>query len=116
MRSKLMIPTMVLVAVLATPAIAKDRVGYQAIAAGSLTQAERTIDAERAIFPDRPELMLNLAAIYARTGRDVQARALYGEVLDRDAVAMDLADGSVASSHDLAQKGLSRLTTTMATR
>jgi Flp pilus assembly protein TadD len=116
MHNKLMIPAIVLATMMAAPAMAKDRVGYQAIAAGSMADAERTIQAERAIFPERPELMLNLAAVYARTGRDAQARALYGEVLGREPVAMDLADGSVQSSHTLAQKGLSRLVTTMATR
>ena len=116
MIDKMMVPAVVLLAVLATPAVAKDRVGYQAIAAGNVVQAERTLDAERAIFPQKPELMLNLAAIYARTGREAQARTLYGQVLEQDAVAMDLADGSVRSSHDLAHLGLTRLTTTMATR
>ncbi|WP_294212589.1 tetratricopeptide repeat protein [uncultured Sphingomonas sp.] len=116
MHNKLMVPVVAAFALMAVPAMAKDRVGYQAIAAGSLTQAEQTIDAERAIFPDRPELMLNLAAVYARTGRDAQARALYSDVLARDAVAMDLADGSVQSSHALAQKGLMRLSSTMASR
>lgn len=116
MHSKLMIPAIMMVATIATPALSKDRVGYQSIAAGSLAQAERTIDAERAIFPNRPELMLNLAAVYARTGREMQARSLYADVLDRSDVAMDLADGSVASSHALANKGLARLTTAMATR
>ncbi|VXC44749.1 tetratricopeptide repeat protein [Sphingomonas sp. 8AM] len=116
MNRKLMIPAIALVALTMTPAIAKDRVGYQAIAAGSLGKAEQTIAAERAIFPDRPELMLNLAAVYARTGRETQARALYGDVLDREPVAMDLADGSVRTSHELARAGMARLTTTMATR
>lgn len=116
MHRKLMIPALAFAAVVATPAVAKDRVGYQAIAAGSLAKAEQTIAAERAIFPDRPELMLNLAAVYARTGREAQARALYGDVLDRAPVAMDMADGSVRTSHELAHVGMSRLTTTMATR
>lgn len=116
MRKRMMVSAIVASMALAVPALAKDRVGYQAIAAGSLNDAERTIQAERAIFPERPELMLNLAAIYARTGRDAQARTLYGDVLTRDAVAMDMADGSVQSSHTLAHKGLSRLVTTMATR
>ena len=101
---------------LATAASAKDRVGYQAISAGSLAQAEQTIEAERAIFPTRPELMLNLAAVYARTGRAAQARSLYGQVLDQAAVAMDLPDGRVESSHALAQRGLSRLGSTIASR
>lgn len=116
MQSKLMLSALVLGTAVATPAIAKDRVGYQAIAAGSLAKAEQTINAERAIFPERPELMLNLAAVYARTGREAQARALYADVLDREAVAMDLADGSVRTSHQLARMGMARLTTVMATR
>lgn len=116
MHNKLLIPAIALTATLAAPVIAKDRVGYQAIAAGSLSEAEQTLQAERAIFPDRPELMLNLAAVYARTGRDAQARLLYADVLDRDAVAMDMADGSVLSSHVLAQRGLMRLRSTMAAR
>ncbi|MFK3889050.1 tetratricopeptide repeat protein [Sphingomonas sp. NPDC079357] len=116
MRSKLMLSALALGVVAAMPALAKDRVGYQAIAAGSLTTAEQTITAERAIFPDRPELMLNLAAVYARTGRQAQARALYADVLGREAVAMDMADGSVRTSHELARTGLTRLTTAMATR
>ncbi|MEG8040563.1 tetratricopeptide repeat protein [Sphingomonas sp. LR60] len=116
MYSKLTIAALTLVTVAAAPAVAKDRVGYQAIAAGSLAKAEQTIDAERAIFPDRPELMLNLAAVYARTGREAQARALYGDVLDREPVALDMADGSVRTSHELARVGMMRLTTAMATR
>lgn len=116
MQSKLMLSALMLGTVIATPAAAKDRVGYQAIAAGSLARAEQTITAERAIFPERPELMLNLAAVYARTGREAQARALYADVLDHEAVAMDLADGSVRTSHQLARIGMARLTTAMATR
>jgi len=101
---------------LATPAIAADRNGYSQIAAGNLSAAERRIVAERRIFPDRPELMLNLAAVYRNTGRDAQARALYTAVLDRPAVAMDLPSGAVASSHDVAARALARFSAQMATR
>jgi hypothetical protein len=103
-------------AALATPALAADRTGYTQIAAGNMTAAEQRIVAERRIFPDRPELMLNLAAVYRSTGRDSQARALYSAVLDRPAVAMDLPSGDVASSHDVAQRALGRFSTQMATR
>jgi thioredoxin-like negative regulator of GroEL len=101
---------------LAVPAAAKDRTGYTAIAAGSLAEAETTLNAERAIFPQRPELMLNLAAVYARTNRQAQARALYADVLSRDDVAMELGDGSTVSAHALAKTGLSRIGATMAAR
>jgi thioredoxin-like negative regulator of GroEL len=103
-------------ACLTAPALAADRTGYQAIAAGDFTTAAKRLEAERRIFPDRPELMLNLAAAYAQTGRTADARALYRGVLDRPAVAMDMPNGAVLSSHDVATRGLSRLTTTLATR
>ena len=94
----------------ATPVLAApstvDRTGYHAIAAGDLATAEERIVAERKIFPQRPELMLNLASVYARTGRDSEARALYAAVLARPAVALDLPSGAVESSHDLANRAL----------
>lgn len=97
---------MIAIIALAAPATARDRTGFQAIAAGDFATAERTIEAERRIFPDRPELMLNLARVYRATGRPEQARALYGAVLDRPAVMMDLPNGDVASSHALANNAL----------
>jgi hypothetical protein len=103
-------------AVVAVPATAKDRSGYQAIAAGNLSQAQATLAQERAIFPNRPELMLNQAAVFARMGRIAEARALYSDVLARDAVALDLPDGRVASSHTVAQRGMLRLTSAIAAR
>jgi Tfp pilus assembly protein PilF len=101
---------------LATPADTVDRTGYSAIASGNLATAEQRIVAERRIFPQRPELMLNLAAIYHRTGRDAEARALYAAVLERPSVAMDLPSGMVMSSHDLATRALRRQAPQMATR
>ena len=102
----------------AMPAVslAADRNGYAQIVAGDMAAAERRIVAERRIFPDRPELMLNLAAVYRQTGREPQARALYVAVLDRPAVGLDLLSGRVASSHDVAQRALARLSPQMATR
>ncbi len=113
---RVIVGAMLAAACAATPALAADRTGYQAIAAGDFTAAAKRIEAERRIFPDRPELMLNLAVAYGRTGRSAEARTLYRDVLDKPAVAMDLPDGAVVSSHDIATRGLSRLTTTIATR
>ena len=101
---------------LAAPPANTDRTGYTAIAAGDLSTAEQRIVAERKIFPQRPELMLNLASVYHRTGRDAEARALYAAVLERPAVAMDLPSGAVMSSHDLATRALGRQTQLLATR
>lgn len=111
--SKLLVAT-ILMAALASPAlagsaVARDRTGYQAIAAGDLASAERSLIAERRIFPQRPELMLNLAAVYARTGKIAEARALYDAALNVPAVELDVAGGKVATSHDVARVGQAML-------
>lgn len=88
---------------------ALSRTGYHAIAAGDLAAATRELEAQRRIFPARPELMLNLAAVYAHTGRIAEARELYDRVLRRPAVAMDMPDGSILPSHVVAARGAARL-------
>ncbi len=92
-----------------TPAVAKDHLGYVAIQAGDFARAERVINAERKIFPDMPELMLNLAMVYAKTGREAQARDLYMRVLKEDEVMLDTPSTSV-SSYAVARAGLAKLT------
>ena len=44
----------------AVPATAGERTGFASIRAGDLPSAERMLVAERRIYPNRPELMLNL--------------------------------------------------------
>jgi Tfp pilus assembly protein PilF len=90
-------------------AVAQDRTVYRAINAGDLAGAETRLAKELRTYPGSPEVMLNLAAIYSRTGRAEQARALYADVLDRRAVMLDLPSGAVRSSHDVANAGLNRL-------
>ena len=96
---------------LATPfaAGAQQRTAYQQIAAGDFSKAEQTLIAERRIFPQRPELMLNLAAVYQQTGRADQARALYDMVLAEPEVMMDVSADRTAGSHAVARNGLRRL-------
>lgn len=107
----------VVCATFATSAVAQDRTGYRQIAVGDLAGAEATLVAERRIFPDRPELMLNLASIYARTGRTADAAALYRATLAADDVLLELPNGTDASSHALAQAGAAALgATQVATR
>lgn len=86
-----------------------DPIAGGAIARGDLATAERRLLAERRIFPDRPEILLNLAAVYARTGRGPEARALYEAVLAEQPVLLDLSRGSSATSHAIAEAGLGRL-------
>ncbi len=93
----------------ATPAVASDRTSYRAIAAGDYQTAEKTLLAERRIFPQRPELMINLATVYARTGRLTEAASLYRGALAEDPVDMALPNGAVETSHAVAQRGLDSL-------
>lgn len=95
----------------AAPALAGDatRAAHAAIARGDMAAAERVLTDERRVFPDRPELLLNLAAVYASTGRPALAADLYGRVLARDDVMMDLTAERSASAHAIARAGLARL-------
>jgi Flp pilus assembly protein TadD len=112
-----MIIASLLVGLSAAPVMAADRTGFQAITAGDYSAAEQTLVAERRIFPRRPELMINLAAVYARTGRSSEAASLYRAALQADDVEMAMPNGAVASSRAVAQRGLDRLGgVTLATR
>lgn len=93
----------------ALPASANDEKIAAAIAAGAYDQAEQALQVELRIYPNRPELLLNLAAVYAKTGRAAEARALYARVLDQREVMMDVSDTKVAGSHAIANNGLKRL-------
>ncbi len=106
-----------MVAMVSTPALAGDRLGQQQIAAGDLRGAEATLVAERKIYPGRPELMLNLAAVYQQTGRTAAAQELYRQVLDRPDVSLLTPSGAAQSSHIIAERGMARLVPlTVATR
>lgn len=98
-----------LAAGLAAPSVARDRTGFLAISAGDYQKAEERLIVERRIFPRRPELMINLATVYARTDRLAEAATLYRAALDTAPVEMVLPDGSTASSRTIAQRGLDSL-------
>lgn len=82
---------------------------HAAIQAGDYALAERKLLAEQKVFPAKPEILLNLAALYTKTGRHAEARAIYNRVLALNPVAMDVASGEVAPSHLIASRGLSIL-------
>lgn len=90
--------------------------GYEQITAGRLTEAEAMLAKQIARHPGAPELSLNLAAIYVRTGRAALAEPLYRDVLRRPAMLMDMPRGGIASSHDVANRGLSSTATGLASR
>jgi hypothetical protein len=47
--------------------------------------------------------------VYGRTGRVDAARQMYAEVMTRPAVSMLTPSGAAVSSHDLAQRGMARI-------
>lgn len=87
-------------------------VAYAAIERGDYRAAERHLAALRHAHPDRPEVLLNLAAVYLRTDRTDAAVSLYRDVLAQRPVLMDLPSGATRSSHDIARTGLSLVSVT----
>jgi thioredoxin-like negative regulator of GroEL len=79
------------------------------IKSGTYSEAERILTRELHQHPDRPEFLLNLAAVYVYTGRATQARTLYQRVLAQKEVAMDLVSDASAGSHEIARAGLRRI-------
>lgn len=82
---------------------------HATIQRGDYAAAERKLLAEARVFPNKPEVLLNLAAIYTKTGRVSEARALYNRVLALQPVAMDVVDGQVAPSHLIAARGIRQI-------
>lgn len=109
MRSLVPFLAAVPVALMAFPAQAQDAVATTAIVSGDFASAESKLLGELRIHPGRPELLLNLAAVYAQTGRMAEARSLYTKVLAQDEVLMDLTQDRTAGSHAIARKGLRHL-------
>jgi Flp pilus assembly protein TadD len=115
MRTALIVLAAAPFALAALPAQAQrangDPVASAAIFDGNYSQAEQQLDARLRLDPNQPELLLNLAAVYAQTGRTSQARALYARVLEQRDVAMDQSADRVTMSHAIASKGLQYIRT-----
>ncbi len=116
MRSATIGIAMVVLAGMTAPAVARDENGYRAIAAGDYAGAMVRLESELRMFPDAPEVALNLAFTYLHAGRVADARILYADVMKRPEVTMDLPSGRSASSHAIAARGLSLMPRTIASR
>ncbi|MEN3746494.1 tetratricopeptide repeat protein [Sphingomonas sp. HF-S3] len=95
---------------------ASDPVAKSAIVQGDYVAAERRLIQELRIHPGRPELLLNLAAVYSQTGRVSEARGLYRQVIAQNDVLMDVSADRTAGSHTIATTGLRRLETVQFTQ
>ncbi|MEH3039478.1 MAG: tetratricopeptide repeat protein [Sphingomonas paucimobilis] len=92
---------------IATSANAQDaQYAHAAITAGNLTSAERALERETRAGSREPEVLLNLAAVYAMTQRPAEARDLYLRVLNAKDASLVMPSSQVASSHDVARRGL----------
>jgi len=82
---------------------------YGLIASGNVGKAESTLVEQSRMHPDAPEISLNLASVYVMTGRGDLARPLYERVRAMPPMDMDMPDGSVRSSHLVAERGMTRI-------
>jgi hypothetical protein len=82
---------------------------HAAIAAGNLPAAERALERDARAGSREPQVLLNLAAVYAMTERSDAARALYTRVLAGEDASLLMPSDQVASAHDVARRGLRML-------
>ncbi len=94
---------------LPVPGYAESFSGAERIATGDLNAAEREIAEQRRVFPNDPDLLINLAHVYARTERTAEAQDLYRAVLGRPDEEMILPDGRTMMAHALASEALRRI-------
>jgi tetratricopeptide (TPR) repeat protein len=103
----------------ATAAQASDLQGFagaKEIARGDYVAAERLILEQQRMFPRDADLLINLAYVYARTGRQAEARRLYEQVVAQPNELLDLSKQRTAKAHRIAAAGLKRLDQQVAAR
>ena len=84
--------------------------GYDALVAGDLNRAETQLDAMNGVSANDPARLINLANVYMRTGRTTEARNLLIAVRDsRTSFDVELANGRVASTRDVARQAMARM-------
>lgn len=86
----------------------QDEMGATPLIRGDFTAAEAAINRERRLFPNSPDLLLNLATVYRQTNRADQARALYAQVLAQPD-EMLMSGPMEMSAHALARKALAAM-------
>ena len=90
---------------------AEDDLGYQAIRNHDWATAEQQLQAGLQQEPGNASRQLNLAFVYAQTGRKAEAAALYREILKRDGDRFASSPRAGKSVALLAERGLAQLKT-----
>lgn len=120
MRALLLIPLIGL----AFPALAAERqaprietgfevgaLGLAAIDRGDWTAAERQLLARRGVSAEDPARLINLGRVYAETGRPDLAAASFRKAMTAPhPYAVELGDGTVATTDQVARAALARYT------
>lgn len=112
MRATKLIIVAAMLGVPAASAVAQNRsdpYAHNAIERGEFAEAETSLRAQLALEPAKPELLLNLAAIYARTNRLDQAEQLYSRVMTGEDVSLLLRPDHALGAHAIAERGLRKL-------
>lgn len=100
---------LVLAALAAIPvsaAAAQDQVAYRAIKNADYSAAETHLASQVAAGEREPGVLLNLAAVYSKTGRGAEAVAMYRMVQAEKNVLMEAANGAPIWSHEVATRGI----------
>lgn len=90
-------------------ALAQESNGATGIVRGDYRSAEREIERQRRFAPHDVDLLVNLASVYRRTGRDADARLLYRQILGQPDEPLDVAGRRPIGSHALATGALAAL-------
>lgn len=93
----------------ASAASAENWNGAAQIARGDYAAAERIIVREQRLFPRDTDLLINLATVYARTGRVAEARRTYALAAAQPDEALEVASDRTVSSRRLATNALRML-------
>jgi len=88
---------------------------FSAIMDSDWERAEHQLAASSAAESD-PARLLNLAHVYRKTGRELEAKRLYEAVIAQRDMTVELASGEPASAHELAQRALAQPTGVAALR
>lgn len=86
----------------------QDFSGATPLMRGDYAAAEAAIERERRLFPNSPDLLLNLATVYRHTQRVDLARNLYADVLAQPDEMLDSGKVQI-SAHALARRGMAAL-------
>ena len=84
--------------------------GYEPLIEGRTNEAMEQLQATAQANPDDPVVQINLGVVYARQGREAEARAMFEAALrNSDRLTLETANGEWRDSRHLAKLALTML-------